>query len=175
MDAIYIDSSYQAYHQMLFDLHQPVELAPFIQVELCPPNKKKTNMCYDSDFDPKICYLNERIETIAWQKCESLRRQFGLIDGAPPSTASEAVERIKAGKYVLPSQDMIDTGVRSIIWRDPSVVKDKAGYDVAFEAKINAKIAARDVVMTGTPAEGLKAVQDFEAWTYTAPATTASV
>jgi len=142
-------------------------LAPLTQVELCPPNKKKTNMCYEcGEYDPKVGYLNERIENINCALRDKLEIQFGLSDDTDPKTASEAVERIKAGKYVLPNRNS-DYGYRSIIWRDPSVVADKDGFLIAIEAKDKAKTAARDIVMTGTPADGLKAVQDFEAWTYT--------
>lgn len=119
-------------------------------------------------------YFADRAETVFYSLDKGLQTQFGLKDDSAPRTAADVVARIQAGKYVLPSKDA-DYGVQSITWRDPSVVKDTAGYEVAYKALKTVRTSTIDQIMADET-KALGAVDAFEAWTYTAPvAVTATI
>ncbi len=120
-------------------------------------------------------HLRERLHVTFHAKDRELSKKFGLMDEAAPRTTKDMVARIKEGKFTLSKyaedqeddegcdyNDMYDV-VRHIRWRDPAVKEDRAGYKAAYAELSKAHDAAKDAIMVGTPAEGLKALQEFEA------------
>lgn len=131
--------------------------------------EKEQNMCYDCDREElpvEKNYLISRLLTANSELDQKARVKFGLRF-ENPKTFNEAIERIKAGQYTVPKNPDVETwnALGDIIWRDPSVKEDKVSYQ-AFQAKQNKLYtAAMDTIYISEPAEGLKAVQDFEAVT----------
>jgi hypothetical protein len=126
----------------------------------------------DTDATQKN-YLQSRINTLYWSKYSDLQRAFGLANDERPTTAKDLIDRITAGKYVLRDdsdyQEDFDYdfgGLFGIIWRDPSVKKDRDGFNKANDALEAAKQDAIDLIVISDAATGLKAVQDFATKTF---------
>lgn len=142
------------------------------------PNKKGKNMNMNMDItveQQRIGYLQGRIRDVSYTKTDELTKTFALLDDPTPTNGQELVERILAGKYVIPSNEKKRYGYAQdqITWRDPAKKADREGYDKAFNALEDARTAANDIIMIGSPADGLAALQAFEKWVYTP--TTATV
>jgi hypothetical protein len=145
----------------------------------CAKAKGNNPMYVDNDKhieSSKINYLLSRLENLEYTKRTALEEQFGLRNDIAPDTAQAMVDRIQAGKFVLKA-DTKDKSVyeptRYIVWRDPAVKEDQAGYKIAVKAMDDAAQNVRDLIAIDTPANALAAVKAFEAWTYTAPTATA--
>lgn len=120
-------------------------------------------------------YLFDRLASAEKTKLNELRETFHLDDDKAPTTPKEFIERIQAGKIVLP-KDADEPGRYSyysvrdfaeiINWRDPAVVKDQAGFDVAKAKLTTARREAEDVIMLQDAAAGLKAFQGFQSATF---------
>lgn len=116
-------------------------------------------------------YLTAELWGIDTKKDHDLDIQFG-IRGKNPKTANELIDVIKNGKFTI-KPDMADKrgydGTEYIIWKDPSIKADYAGLALANEARVKARTTAGRMIKIGSPAEGLSALNAYEAWTYTAP------
>lgn len=134
------------------------------------PNKKGNNMKTETVEMTRISYLTQRLEDIEYKKLNELEKTFNLYDDPTPLNGKELVDRILAGKYILPEkapERFYGYAQDQLTWRDPSKKRDTDGYRKAHDDLMNARIAAEDVVVIGTPADGLAAVQAFEKWTPT--------
>ena len=111
-------------------------------------------------------YLTQRVYDVYKSKKETLRHAFGLIDDDAPYKASDMVARIKEGRYIIEDeQDAMNwmSPLTFIRWRSPDLKQDVDGYEKAKALLKTARQAALDIISTLTPADGLKALQDFEA------------
>lgn len=118
-------------------------------------------------FDTKR-YLRDRIEDIWFDGKKALARKFNIFENDPPNTAKELVERIKSDQYTLPTTDedgitAYGTGPYGMIWRDPTQVADRKGYEEAAKALLETKRDTIDIVFASDEATGLKALQEFKA------------
>lgn len=101
-----------------------------------------------------------------WRKAH---KKFGFATDERPSTLEELLARIAAGKYVLPDEKALkkiayyyDDMFRHIVWRDPSIKEDQAGYDKFIEARDNMEKETRRTIVVKSPEEGLAALVAFE-------------
>lgn len=118
------------------------------------------------------CQLNEANEV----KHDELKVQFGVTDMDSPHTANELVARIKDGKFVIDAKrgdQPLWGSLDNIRWRDPAVVEDTAGLCTAFSAMDSEYTKAERTIMVSPAADGLTALQAFEAW-MPAPGTVAN-
>lgn len=96
----------------------------------------------------------------------ALKRKFGLIDDVEPLTVADVVKRIQDGLFVIPEKykDTKTCGnIAYLRWRDPKVVEDKDGFEAAKLPLKKAYNDAERAIRILAPADGLKALQDFEA------------
>ena len=112
-------------------------------------------------------YLLNRLD-IAYDKMkQAASRQFGLTDDERPMTAAEMIARIIAGKYVLDDSTKdyrtYNNTADYITWRDPAIKKDQLGFDAAKTKLQTLVTATRDSIMVKPAADGLAALQAFEA------------
>lgn len=133
-------------------------------------NKKKETNMRDYDYDCDACasnltveqnYLIERLYEVSQETYAEAQKAFHLVDDAAPKTAEEMIARITAGKYVLDEKDAKKASWNTtayIEWRDPSAVKDEAGFKAQQEKQNAAFVAAKDVIYLGDKADALKAV-----------------
>jgi len=128
---------------------------------------------YEAEFNAEqnqLGYLGERTYTIYHTKKNALRKEFNLDDDESPATPTELVERIKAGKFVIPEdyKDYRSYGCseRYIKWRDPEAKKDEAGFKAAMKKLDAIKVATEDFfVMSNDNAARLAKLQEFESAT----------
>jgi len=136
----------------------------------CKPKqeeRKETNM--HTENDNKRDHLMFRLNRIESNKVCDAERHFGLRDDELPATSKELVKRIQEGKFVLRERledDCYDGPLDNIRWRDPNKVRDKDGYDAFYSKMLKDYADTQDIVAILDPAEGLKAVREFEAKTY---------
>lgn len=159
----------------------PVALLDSITAVPNNDTKKEKNMSYDYDCDCELCisqkdpeaskrrYLRDRLETIKYAQKRDLRKVYGLDDDEAPKTPKEMAERLASGRFVVKGaedKDQKDIQYRwssYIVWRDPSVKEDKAGFDAAYDELKKALKPVEDAIAIKTPAEALKALEEFEA------------
>jgi hypothetical protein len=91
-------------------------------------------------------YFRDRARSIKYTLLSQAERAFGICTDEPPRTAKEMVERIKAGMYVLPSDDD-DWGRQSIQWRDPSIKRDRDGFRAAAKKIDDEYQSIKDKIM----------------------------
>lgn len=146
-----------------FSLDTPVKFVNFTD------NKKEEETMYNIE-QQKIDYLERRLEVLVYQKRDELYREFGIRDENAPQTPKEFVERILAGKFILPDEDHDDdfccSPAQAIIWRDPSVKKDYDGFNKAEKEMLAARTEVKDAIMIKSAEEGLAALKDFESKTF---------
>ena len=136
------------------------------------PNKKEETM-YTIE-QTRQNHLVDRLMRANRAKAAELRKQFYLEDDEAPRYAKDVVERILAGKYVLPSEDeqkkardYYGHSFETIItWRDPAHPADQAGFEAAKEKLDKAYTAAKDLIIVKDADEGLAALQAFEKATF---------
>lgn len=151
-------------------------------VPACAGNKTmENNMCYDCDEMDETTetersrqYFRSRLFNVEEQKDYEVRKTFGMLDDPAPTKPSELVERIKSGKYILPIETHPNGKtvyfnpwlISEITWRDPSVVRDEAGYKVALNKLWMARKDAEDLLQSVTaPGEMLKVLEAFQSTT----------
>lgn len=133
------------------------------------PNKNNNKETTMNTFTPtpeqqSKDYLQQRLYAIFYDKQIAITKKFGLSNDAKPQNDQDMIDRITAGKYVL--ADTIDVWghkYKKIIWRDPAVIADQAGADVAQATLDIARQKAEDLITVMTPVEGLDALNAFEA------------
>lgn len=132
-------------------------------------NKEEETMNGYSKEAEATQYLTSRLLTAYYKVENKLGYDFGLHDYDEPLTARALVERITSGKFQLPSPERDEhnhglyDALLSIRWRDPAVKEDRPGHDAAIKLLSSDRVAVKDQIQVGTLAEGLKALQDFEA------------
>lgn len=126
-----------------------------------------------SDAAMQRKYLEQRLHDIYYTKRDPLEAKFGLTDDDAPRTPKEFKERMDAGKFQIRGIDIDkDKGDQFrywhwtdlIRWRDPAVKADQEGFDAAKKDLKAKRQAALDIIKIGEPADGLKAIQELEAW-----------
>lgn len=130
-----------------------------------------TDCCNSAPANPELVakdYLVGRLFDAKDRKYSAAYEAFGLTIDNRPTTPKDLVERITSGKFVIKTDMEIyktHYPMDCIEWRDPAIKKDRPGFE-AWEKLLNtAHLAAKDQIMIGTPADGLKALQAFEAST----------
>lgn len=157
-------------------------------IEECPTpikgsvgKKKAKQMSYDCDCDGysstskemtiedrRLDHARTRISGIWETKYDELRKQF-CLDESKPKTPEELIEKIKAGKFILKSEEFRRArsywdAIDFIEWKDKPA--DEEGYDKALKALNETRGEAEDQIFLGTDALG--AISKFAAWKYTA-------
>lgn len=124
-------------------------------------------------------YLLDRLQSAHYPKIHSMVEHFNLHVNNTPKTYKELIDTIKKGKYTLDEKitkkidaqeddDSDDCDVYydgpfyGIVWDGPQ--PDRKGYMTALEEINKMYQAAKDTIMVSDAAEGLKAIQKFEAW-----------
>lgn len=125
--------------------------------------------------EKKAEYLRYRLQDVEREKLEEARKNFSIYEDSPPVTPKEFVERIKSGAFRYDLNHVTKDGnwndgkswrnaPDGIVWRTKDA--DHDGFN-AFRTKVEAaELLVRDMITIGTPAEGLKALQEFEATTF---------
>lgn len=177
-----------------------VGFAPFskecCKVEPCKKQEGKTPMRCDSnvtisapaqksDVQVSRDYLVDRLDSYSFEYGQMLKFRgiFNLGVDNTPQNFKDLIAAITGGKYTIDpkAQAKLDANdadgsdffeyrgpFYGIIWDGPKA--DVAGYHAA-EAEFHVqKKKAKGIVMTGTPADGLAAVEAFEAWMPVGPA-----
>lgn len=151
------------------------------KLECCKQEQEKEDTMNYNEIEASRRYLTGRVNDVGYTIREALNVQFNLDKKERPQSYAELIAAIKNDQYTLDAKmtAKIDAVVAQdgyyygsmldgIKWKLPNQ-PDYDGYNTAEKAMVKAQTAARDVIQTGTPADGLKALQDFEAWTYTPP------
>lgn len=136
-------------------------------------------------------YLLTRLAKADYPKYREFRKLFNLYVDNTPKTYKEMIDIIKSGTYTLDEKitKRVDAAqadfdevegdedlnfvspwgpLYGIVWPGPK--SDQKGYDAAVKENGTRYTAAKDAIMVGTAAEGLAAIQAFEAWTPTVTA-----
>lgn len=112
----------------------------------------------------QVSYFTERLRQIRQEKRDEAQVKFGLTSQYP-KTMTEAFQRIAEGKVKI-RDDCEDYGVSMsyVDWKDPSVKKDRAGFNAWEKGMAAAYYTAKDAIVA-TPAEGPKQIASFQSWT----------
>lgn len=122
-------------------------------------------------------YLNSRLTDARYTKRTELEKHYKIYEDMSPHSYKELIEWIKNDKYELNTKrtKLIDSNIENeehynifgcfdgIIWNG----RGKADYDghKAAESEMQKQYqSAKDVINTDDAKEGLKALQEFEAW-----------
>lgn len=122
-------------------------------------------------------YLDKRLTQAAMQKNEDFQKTFKVNNPEMPSTYKELIDAIKNDKFEVDKKaagrvdDYVEEEGRyygssfdGIKWKlDNS--PDFDGYREAQNQAEKQRTVVKDAIMGGVYADGLKAIQDFEAWT----------
>lgn len=138
--------------------------------------KKKEDPMYNTvnitpeTVDPnqdKREYFYGRLGDIVSRKGTEAHKAFGLRDDEDPRDGEETVKRIQAGRFELVDNghDWAGRDRKRILWRDPSIPRDRDGYDKAMETLFDTKTKATDKLWGTEPSEWLKILEDFESTT----------
>jgi hypothetical protein len=156
----------------------------------CPPVKQKLNkkqeventMYIDKTLpieNQQKTYLNERVRTVFYDLQHKLCDQFFINDDQAPLTLKDFKDRVANGKFTVTNFDgeKIDSNdwddeedkvcwniIHAIRWRDPAKKADIVGKEAADKELSKKFTETKDQIMIGTPADGLKALQELEAW-----------
>lgn len=120
-------------------------------------------------------YLESRLYMIVEEKRNAARIQFGISDDKTPKSPQEIIDRIKAGNITISNRWESDVDDEDryrfyepwsyLRWRNPNTVKDTAGFEAWDKKLVAAREKVFDVIQIASPADALKALQDFEATT----------
>jgi hypothetical protein len=124
-----------------------------------------------STEDKQRKYLEGRVFDVWYKLRSDLLKQFYIYEPEGPKSAKELAERLKKGLYTI---DMDEEDGESddwfhwnshFSWRTPETQSDRKGYDEAMAKLDKFHQNVMDTVKIGSPADGLQALKDFEAWT----------
>ena len=120
------------------------------------------------DLSKQRDYLKIRLSNVDSDHVNALQSYFHLLNDPRPKTASELVDRIRSGKYILPSKEDEERNyyrgsLDMITWRDPNLPAERESYELAMKLRAQTYQRYLDIVHINSPAEALKAVQDYEA------------
>lgn len=130
------------------------------------------HMSTQSIDQQRIDHLLNRLSTVRRELDDKLQEQFYINDDPRPKTPEEYVKRIQAGEFQLRDADgkdeygnphYYDNAYNYLIWRKNKA--DWKGYRAAAAELEKARVTAKDIIMVKSADDGLKALQDFEAWT----------
>lgn len=118
-------------------------------------------------------HMNSRLYAVFGTRQTDYMKQFNLVDDDRPANAEEAVERIKAGQYMIRKKNAdfddgdddeydYDGAFSRIYWRDPSKVKDQAGYKAAMDAMNKEFENVLDTVKLAPYADAVAAFENFK-------------
>jgi len=165
------------------------KLADVPQTSGCNPtpmSKKKEKDMQNVSFNPTIRvdtprsetfnavetaqkHLSDRLDAAIETHIEAAKKAFGLVGDDRPRTPQSIVDRILAGRFVIP-EDLKNSYVYDpaeyIVWRDPSVKKDEAGFDVAQKKIYGESSDIMDIIIVKGNEAGLEAVNAFKAKTF---------
>lgn len=129
-------------------------------------NTKVTDIYLKKDNTKSLSqeYFRRRVEGIYQKKDFELRVICGIVNDLSPTSAKEAVERIKAGNFSYPEAKN-DFGVNSIIWRNPNKKTDRKVYEDALKTLDFYKNRAMDLIMSGDSSNFFTTIQEFESVT----------
>lgn len=134
-----------------------------------------------TDETRKRDYLVQRLDYASEKKYSDLLAMFKMDDDRAPRNFNELQDRLSKGLFIIKDEDKekegpwpFGTGPLSYVnWRDPSKPADAKGFEAALKAKDIEYVKAEDQIKIADPADGLKALQAFEAWTPTTDTATA--
>lgn len=113
-------------------------------------------------------YLKDRARDIYSNKSDEIQTAFNIYADSPPHTAEDLVDRIKNGKFTLPTPERLKeikywSVMEQIDWRDPAKPADQAGADAAQKKLSEAYTVVKDDVMIAPTDKALESVRAFEA------------
>lgn len=127
----------------------------------------------DTTMNDQRNYLNNRVYQIAIEHEQKLRVAFHMNNDAAPETFDDLVARFKEGKVQLDKNLKSDRKfgyfgdlARYLVWRDPAVPADQAGYDAAEDKLSTARTNVLDDVAILEPKDALASVRAFETATF---------
>lgn len=120
-------------------------------------------------------YLNGRLREVTWAKEKALEDAYNMHVDPRPKNYKDLIDAIKNDKFTLDTKrtKKIDSMIESdltfgIFGCFDGILfhggPDDAGYEAAFKDMEVKRRATKDIIMSGVYADGLKALQDFEAW-----------
>lgn len=110
-------------------------------------------------------HLIERLSTATETKISAARKAFGLENDERPRTPQGFVDRILAGKFVIPEDRKTQYAYDPtdyIVWRDPSIKKDEPGFTTAANAINTASDDVMDILIVKGAEAGLAAINEFK-------------
>lgn len=141
--------------------------------------EKETAMSLEQN---QIDYLSRRVDDVYRELKSPLAEKFNIYKDNAPRTYKELIDAIKNDKFKLNEKRIKAMEARAeddeddcwdcpyycgpfdgIIWDGPQ--PDQKGYEVALDSLQKARIRALDIIKTSPPADGLKALQEFQKWT----------
>ncbi len=144
------------------------------------PTKQEEKATTMTDHDANARrHLQDRLYTVTYNKRGKLDLLFNRYVDNTPKTCKDLIDAIKNDKFKLDEKRINLLEARredsedeycftyndpfdGIIWDGPQY--DEKGLKAAKEELDALKTKTTDVIMVGTPAEGLAALQAFEAW-----------
>lgn len=132
------------------------------------PQEKKMELALNTEVGSEATkrnHLSMRAYSIFYDKEAKMERKYGLRDDRSPQNAEELIQRIKDGKFIIREDKdrQYYCPIDQILWRDPSIKKDQAGYDEKRKGLKKDFTALTDKLAIGTPEDGLTALQAWEA------------
>lgn len=138
---------------------------------------------YDTDRttttpdERKAAYLQMQLSDASYRKQNELSEHFKLDLQAAPRSPAELIQWAKDGWFKYNSCAVNEDGswkdensarwqppASYILWDNPN--RDTSGYYAAYKKLDDATRKAERLITVGTPAEGLKALEEFEATTF---------
>jgi hypothetical protein len=162
---------------MISDAPQPVPGCALKKVlpwkKACPIKKEEEN---SMTINTERQYLNNRLNAVSYTKQDEIYAQFRMGNSDLPKTYKELIDAIKNDKFTLDEKmtkkvdGMADEGYNPYgmvagIKFDLPDAPDREGHNAAEKAMQKALQTAKDIINTSDAAAGLKALQDFMAWT----------
>lgn len=114
--------------------------------------------------------LTNALWSVSMNYDTAMTKKYGLKDEDLPKNAEDLIAKIKEGKFKAPDTTAEDYDEGDYRWspyfgikfRDPSMKKDREGYEKAMEAFREEKLAIELKVAVLEPAEALKFVEAFK-------------
>lgn len=123
-------------------------------------------------------YLNNRSNDVFYAHRDTIADKFRINNSDQPKTYKELIDAIKNDKYTIDEKmaKRVDVAAEDggyIPWGNTCGIKfnlptapDWDGHSKAAAELEKARTVAKDIINTQDAAAGLKALQDFEAWTF---------
>lgn len=126
----------------------------------------------DLDIEARDRLLT-RVTEIYWAKDKVLEDKYFISSPKGPKTLGELKERLAKGQFTIDGGSHKDDYELEcwksidhwLSWRLKGQEKDQKGFDEAHKALKDLREKTKDQIYTSAPADGLKALQSFEAAT----------